>query len=326
MTRIVGTSDQIEDIRDGTLSRHKMPPPADKHATGAYVAPGPGVHAKIDAIRQSQENIRTRISEIQSQLEYLDQKHIPDSQPWISFAPASNIEDLKPKFPSLREALKNDLQVLRDQLRFLADETRTARRSGLRGTALAATGEFDRDLEQLVRNAKVTGRLDDHLLQRLRIASQDALRKWRAVVDNDPSPQNLKGLMAQIRQDMLVGLGDSAGVVAALISFGNGIAKIKQSAEKRFRANPTVENLKDYLGKTRTSLLVGGEGITGMPAGQKRLRPEKSYVVKPGDSLSSISKLFYGTEGLWDFIYFPNLKVIGDNPERLRPGIELQIP
>ena len=328
MTTIVGTSEESPDIRDGTLPRLKMPSPADKHAAGGQVAPVPGFHAKIAAIEQSQKSIRERIGEIQRQLEYLDKKHIPDSQPWISFGPASSIEDLMPKFPSLREALRNDLQVLRDNLRDLAEEAKSLRRSALRGAALAATGEFDRDLEQLVRNAKATGKLDDHLIEKVRRASEDALRKWRAAVDKDPSKQNLTGLIGQVRQDMLVGLGESAGVVAALLSFGNGIGKIKHAAEKRFRATPTVENLKDYYHKTKTSLMVGGEGLEGMPPGQKRLRPEKSYLVKPGDSLSSISKLFYGTEGLWDFIYFhpPNLKVIGDNPERLPPGIQLQIP
>lgn len=91
---------------------------------------------------------------------------------------------------------------------------------------------------------------------------------------------------------------DSDVANEALVAFGNSVTKVSQISEKRCRANPTVDNFKDYIGKVRTNLLFGGEGFAAFPAGQKRLGPDKYYEVRPGDTRSGISQMFYGTEGL----------------------------
>ena len=48
-----------------------------------------------------------------------------------------------------------------------------------------------------------------------------------------------------------------------------------------------------------------------------------TYVVKPGDTLSSIARQFCTT---WQQIYHINQSVIGPNPNVLRPGTVLQVP
>ncbi len=48
-----------------------------------------------------------------------------------------------------------------------------------------------------------------------------------------------------------------------------------------------------------------------------------AYVVKPGDTLSSIARQFCTT---WQQIYNINQAVIGPNPNVLRPGTVLQVP
>lgn len=52
----------------------------------------------------------------------------------------------------------------------------------------------------------------------------------------------------------------------------------------------------------------------------------KSHKIKQGDTLSSISKQYYGTTAHWKLIYTANKSKIGDDPDRLPDGIELTIP
>lgn len=51
----------------------------------------------------------------------------------------------------------------------------------------------------------------------------------------------------------------------------------------------------------------------------------KTYVVQAGDTLRSISHLFYGTAAEWQRIVEANRDQVED-PERLEPGIVLEIP
>jgi nucleoid-associated protein YgaU len=61
---------------------------------------------------------------------------------------------------------------------------------------------------------------------------------------------------------------------------------------------------------------------TGSPAGPVTSR---MYVVQAGDSLSKISKKFYGNVNSWKRIFEANKDVI-KNPDLIQPGWKLQIP
>lgn len=50
------------------------------------------------------------------------------------------------------------------------------------------------------------------------------------------------------------------------------------------------------------------------------------YVVRSGDTLSSIAKVHYADPNLWDVIYRANKKAIGSDPAGIRPGMKLFIP
>ena len=53
--------------------------------------------------------------------------------------------------------------------------------------------------------------------------------------------------------------------------------------------------------------------------------PATKYVVQSGDTLSGIAARF-GIQGGWPPLYASNLKVIGWNPDVLRPGTVLVLP
>lgn len=61
------------------------------------------------------------------------------------------------------------------------------------------------------------------------------------------------------------------------------------------------------------------------PADKKTGPPGRTYVVKEGDTLASISRKFYKSSGRWKKIQNANKSLI-DDPAKLKPGMTLTIP
>lgn len=55
-------------------------------------------------------------------------------------------------------------------------------------------------------------------------------------------------------------------------------------------------------------------------------KPAKTYVVKSGDTLSKIAKLELGDSSKWQQIYNANQKMIGKDPNKIKPGQKLVMP
>lgn len=53
--------------------------------------------------------------------------------------------------------------------------------------------------------------------------------------------------------------------------------------------------------------------------------PEQTYTVQKGDTLSAISKQFYGKASRWNAIFEANRDQL-DDPDRIKPGQVLKIP
>lgn len=50
------------------------------------------------------------------------------------------------------------------------------------------------------------------------------------------------------------------------------------------------------------------------------------YTVKSGDTLSDIANEKLGDADRWREIYEANKEVVGDDPDTIQPGMELEIP
>ena len=95
-------------------------------------------------------------------------------------------------------------------------------------------------------------------------------------------------------------------------------------ADNNFRKTPSVKNLDRALHELELTEILGAE-VSRKPAGWKPAGNIKHHV-RSGDTLSSLSKQYYGNIGYWDIIYFENFGSIGQNPNFLKAGTVLTIP
>ena len=58
----------------------------------------------------------------------------------------------------------------------------------------------------------------------------------------------------------------------------------------------------------------------------KKAKEVKKHVVVSGDTLSGLAKKYYDDAGKYMEIYEANKDLIGDNPDLIKPGMELVIP
>lgn len=86
-----------------------------------------------------------------------------------------------------------------------------------------------------------------------------------------------------------------------------------------------VISLREYRPMNTVKTSVGKTQNASRTVDNPPSKP-KSYTVVKGDTLSGISRRFYGTPNKWGDIYNANKSVIGKNPNLIFPGQVYQIP
>ena len=74
-----------------------------------------------------------------------------------------------------------------------------------------------------------------------------------------------------------------------------------------------------------SNVVSGSSSTAPSPAGSASGGGDRFYVVERGDSLSKISKMFYGDANRWKRIFDANRDVIR-NADLIQPGWKLRIP
>lgn len=126
--------------------------------------------------------------------------------------------------------------------------------------------------------------------------------------------------------------GDSFSSIA-LATYGEATKWVEIA-----QANPLVDPSRLRVGQEiRLPKLAGttasaGNGNSaaagGGPAAGATDSPARGteYVVKAGDSLSSIAKAYYSAASKWELLYQANRRTIGNDPANLKVGMKLIIP
>lgn len=89
------------------------------------------------------------------------------------------------------------------------------------------------------------------------------------------------------------------------------------SEDERDKARQAITNV---VSDAEVSIQVGGGTADTSPAAE-----QKTYTVKSGDNLRKIAKHLYGDEMRWKELYEANKATIGNNPDRIQPGMELTV-
>jgi nucleoid-associated protein YgaU len=76
-----------------------------------------------------------------------------------------------------------------------------------------------------------------------------------------------------------------------------------------------------------SDVVSGSSSTAPTPSGgaEANVPTARMYIVQSGDSLSKISKKFYGDANKWKRIFEANRDVV-KNPDLIQPGWKLQIP
>jgi len=127
-------------------------------------------------------------------------------------------------------------------------------------------------------------------------------------------------------------VADAAG--EGLLGVGDKLSKkeIKaiESIKAALKSVPSTASASSSLSK-RPGRKSASSSLSKRPGRKVVAAPVKSkyiaeHTVKSGDTLSQISKKYYGTDKKYMAIYKENKKVIGNDPNLIKPGQVLKIP
>jgi hypothetical protein len=275
-------------------------------------------HQKIRSIRNAQRKIRDRIKQIIKQLKHLES--IPGSQPWVTFRRVQTIKELNSPHHTLKSALKQDLIVLKSELRQLHRDVLNVRLQ----PAERANQDFEKELERTLKVAEKDGTLAEGDLVELRAKAESVLQQYVNILKVAPTEKNIERVLSKAETPLLLGSDTDSGTCGkALNAVAGASEKLVAHKDRLFRKNPTVDNFDKLLQSKANAQLVGGR-ISWQPKNWKPART--THKVRAGETLSILAKRYYGNMGHWDVIYLENFGVIGDDLKKLRVGITLTIP
>lgn len=253
---------------------------------------------------------------------------------------------------SMKDRLLDDRTVLRD---LLADLTKArAALNRKRGDAPGRKRRYERDddqaantpLERSLRrmsdeptdsnmkeainalaNAQRDGLGDDEFAKamgRIKGSAERALGDRVNEVAGNPSTRNCRRTIDSLANFQLLG-GDTNSEASrrAMGALQRATTQRTHTAERRFRNNPTSKNLERALDEMANNHLLGGEADLKRPGWRPAGGLE--HTTGPGDTLSRLSKRYYGEWGFWDVIFMANLTVI-KHPDSVPRGLVLTIP
>lgn len=300
----------------------------DDAATVEAGATSASARATVAEIRAQQEAIRRQIAHIERQLEKLEDIPLDQQRTYLTFERVSFeefVKRAKQPQPPLALALEQDLILLHRRLKELQGHER---RALVREEVAASNEALEAMMDAELRRAEKTGSLDPAKIAALQEAWLRALRAKRGALKAEPTRANARALLKELGRGMSAGL-DTTGADAkgANSDLGDVTEKWTKKARDNFRRIPSKQNLGRYLDEASLAQAMGGGDRTRMlEAPPQRVRPGGTRVVQKGDTLSGISKEYYGSTAYWDVIYFENYKVIGSDPDRPAVGATLKIP
>jgi LysM repeat protein len=145
-------------------------------------------------------------------------------------------------------------------------------------------------------------------------------KRYLTLAPNGSHAADAKNFMKRDEMTLMTSLsGDSVVTRAEVARLRNENLSLRKEIEERWATN-------------RSAATAGGKPVPReahvekkSAAAKKSGRHSRTYIVRPGDTLASISRKFYKTSARWKEIREANPKSV-DDPEKLKVGESLAIP
>jgi nucleoid-associated protein YgaU len=178
-----------------------------------------------------------------------------------------------------------------------------------------------RDVLNQLADAMALGGGDSAIAQRalnaVGRAAKGQLEKATQALSQQPSAKTARQVIRAAAN--LESLGDGSGTAAALEQTLVWMESQRDAAEKRFRTIPSTENLKLMFQAEQACQQMGGAPIASPPKGLRRVKEGDQHRIVSGDTLSGISRTYYGSFSYWDVLVRANGELWA-NPDRPPTG------
>ena len=179
------------------------------------------------------------------------------------------------------------------------------------GNYLRAVALYESALDDSPRTADVHYRLailyDDKMHEPLHALHH--FKRYLTLAPSGPHANEVKNFMKKDELELGTNLsGDSVVCRAEAARLKNENLALRKEVDEFRARHPTEKSVAETK-----------------PADKKAGPAPRTYVVREGDTLASISRKFYKSSGRWKKIQNANTNLIGD-PTKLKPGMTLTIP
>ena len=179
------------------------------------------------------------------------------------------------------------------------------------GNYLRAVALYESALDDSPRTADVHYRLailyDDKMHDPLHALHH--FKRYLTLAPSGPHANEVKNFMKKDELELGTNLsGDSVVSRAEAARLKNENLALRKEVDEFRARHPTEKSVAETK-----------------PADKKAGPAPRTYVVREGDTLASISRKFYKSSGRWKKIQNANTNLIGD-PTKLKPGMTLTIP
>jgi hypothetical protein len=277
---------------------------------------------QLQSVRSAQKKVNVRINKILEQLKRLESE--PGTPPWVSFRRVDTVKELQSKGPPLRQALKQDLILLKSHLRDLDRKSAGIKSGAAYQSAQQSSRDYKKQLDEALREAEKNGQLPEDELAQLRTGAEKVVQRFVGMLNASPTGKNMDRVLEELEIPLILGSDIERGVCGdAMTAVAHAAEKIVEQKDNAFRNNPTADNLDKLLQSKETAQQTGGK-TPDKPKGWKPANTTHPVVL--GDTLSAIAEHYYGNKSFWDVIYYENYDLIRDDVRNLRIGIILKIP
>ncbi len=285
----------------------------------------PEIAQNIRTVRKEIKLVRKLIQQRIDKLLWINTQKIPGSQPFMRMEHIRSTEEWCRKSKinlsnpsSYREELRQQIEQLKRLLKNLQTSQRKLHAKNIRsqiGRTRQKIGRSLREFEKKIIQSEDDPEMWNDIHEMARRNTHHALSQLKT----NPSRQNVKVALSSFSDEIAMGICEGERYFSINETINNAVKERLQDAEERFRRIPSVENFIALFREVERAQRFLGDAQPEH-AGWKPAN-DVVHKVKKGDTLSGLSKKYYGKTYFWDIIFLKNAHLFDSN-FRLLPKVQ----